>query len=81
MHDLVGRRGQDVLDPPLHNSPIEVAAAAMSNGVVAGPAVHGNGVAHNVAVIAGPSGAQGLHVRVAGLQVNRNLLGFAQIGE
>ncbi len=75
VHHLVGGQKHDIFDPPLHAGLVKVAPTLVGNGIVPFPAVHGDGVADDEAVVARPARAEGFHVRITGLQVDRNLLG------
>ena len=79
MHDLVAGQLQDPLHPPFNDPLIEVAAALVRNREIPFPAVHRDRVADDIAVLAWPTGAHGLHVGVTGFQVDGDLCGLGQI--
>ena len=81
VHDLVRRRRENVSHPTLNNAAIKITATTMSHGIITGPTIHSDSIAHNETIVAWPTRPQRFHVGVAGFEVNCNLLGFAQIGE
>ena len=74
MHNLVGRRFEDVRDPSFDESLIKVTASLMGHRVIARPSLNGDSVANNKTIVTGPARSKRFHMGVACFEVNCNLL-------
>ena len=79
VHDLVGTTGKLLLQPPLYDSLVEIAAAKVAGREVAGPIVGCDGIANHFPVFGWPPRPLGFDVGVARFNVNRNLFAIRQV--